>query len=176
MGEIHAYCSNDASMEGVTEQGTVLQTRVVDSSDVIDYASHIEPDQVKVRSKGIIQYKAGVPQKASGSSSFSVLTEVHVPPGKDVEADFLEADTDSDRRKRRQAYNEARRPDPTYDENSKMNHLEASGSFSLTQVRQERIAKSKRDAVDFLSLPEAVQSSLMAIINHSKYCILQSAH
>jgi hypothetical protein len=54
--------------------------------------------------------------------------------------------------------------------------LEASGSFSLTQVRQERIAKSKRDAVDFLSLPEAVQSSLMAIINHSKYCILQSAH
>jgi hypothetical protein len=158
---------NDASMEGVTEQGTVLQTRVVDSSDVIDYASHIEPDQVKVRSKGIIQYKAGVPQKASGSSSFSVLTEVHVPPGKDVEADFLEADTDSDRRKRRQAYNEARRPDPTYDENSKMNHLEASGSFSLTQVRQERIAKSKRDAVDFLSLPEAVQSSLMAIINHT---------
>ena len=71
-----AYCSNDASMEGVTEQGTVLQTRVVDSSDVIDYASHIEPDQVKVRSKGTIQYKAGVPQKASGSSSFSILTEV----------------------------------------------------------------------------------------------------
>ena len=49
-----------------------------------------------------------------------------------------------------------------------MNHFEATGSFSFTRVRQEMVTKSKRDAVDFLSLPEVVESSLMAIINHSK--------
>lgn len=63
-------------MEGVTEQGTVRQHRVVDSDDVTDYASHIEPDQVKSKSEDDIEYKQGVLLGASGTSTISFLPEV----------------------------------------------------------------------------------------------------
>ena len=97
--------------------------------------------------------------------------KVHVPPGKDVEADVLEADTDSGERKRRQVYTDANTRS-TYDENTKMNHFEAGGSFRLTRLREVKMARDKRDAVDHLNLPEAVESTLLAFINHS----MQSAH
>ena len=63
-------------MEGVTEQGTVRQHRVVDSDDVTDYASHIEPDQVKTKSEDDIEYRQGVLLGASGTSTISILPEV----------------------------------------------------------------------------------------------------
>ena len=56
---------------------------------------------------------------------------------------------------------------PTYDEGTKMNHFEASGSFTLTRVRQEQMARSKRDTEEYLELPEVVESSLLAFINYS---------
>ena len=63
-------------MEGVTEQGTVKQTRIVDSNDVTDYSSHIEPDQIKSKSEATIEYVGGAPTKANGKSTFSFLPEV----------------------------------------------------------------------------------------------------
>ena len=66
-------------MEGVTEQGAVRQHRVVDSNDVSNYASHIEPDQIKLRSETDIEYKQGVLLTASGTSTISILPEVNVP-------------------------------------------------------------------------------------------------
>ena len=96
--------------------------------------------------------------------------KVHVPPGKDVEADVLEADTDSGERKRRQVYTDANTRS-TYDENTKMNHFEAGGSFRLTRLREVKMARDKRDAVDHLDLPEAVESTLLAFINHSMHLL-----
>ena len=58
------------------EEGTVKQRRVVDSKDVSDYASHIEPDQVSSRSEDEIEYKKGVLQRTSGTTKFSILSEV----------------------------------------------------------------------------------------------------
>ena len=60
----------------MTEQGTVRQHRIIDSDDVIDYASHIEPDQIKMRSEDDIEYKQGVLLEASGTSTISILPEV----------------------------------------------------------------------------------------------------
>ena len=101
-----------------------------------------------------------------------------VSPGKDVEADVLEADTDAER-ERRQASMDANKS-PTYDGSTKMNHFEAGGSFSLTLLKQEKLQRSKRSTVDHLELPEAVESSLLAFINHSmfhyhkNYCVVQN--
>ena len=97
--------------------------------------------------------------------------QVHVPPGKDVEADVLEADTDSGERKRRQVYTDTNTRS-TYDENTKMNHFEAGGSFRLTRLREVKMKQNKRDAMDILELPEAVEGTLLAFINHS----MQSAY
>ena len=69
-------CSNDPSMMGVTEEGTVRQRRVVTPDDVVDYASHIEPDQVKSRSEDYIEYKAGLLLSSSGTTSISIMPEV----------------------------------------------------------------------------------------------------
>lgn len=69
--------SNDASMEEVTEQGTVRQHRVVTSEDVSDYASHIEPDQVKSKTEDDIEYKQGVLLSASGTSTILLMPEVN---------------------------------------------------------------------------------------------------
>lgn len=63
-------------MEGVTEQGTVRQHRTVSSDDVSDYASHIEPDQVKSRSEDDIEYKQGLLLGVSGTSAISIMPEV----------------------------------------------------------------------------------------------------
>lgn len=53
-----------------------------------------------------------------------------------------------------------------------MNHFEAGGSFSLTLEKQEKLLLSKRSAVDHLELPEAMESSLLAFINHSTLNII----
>ena len=56
-----------------------------------------------------------------------------------------------------------------------MNHLEAEGKFSLTLAGQERILRSTRDAEDHLQLPEAMESSILAFINHSE-CMYMHIH
>lgn len=94
-----------------------------------------------------------------------VFLQTDVSPEKDVEADILEADTGAERRKR-QASEEAN-TSPTYDPSKKMNHFEAGGSFSLTLAKQEKLLRRKRSAIDHLELPEAMESSLLAFINHS---------
>ena len=98
----------------------------------------------------------------SNTTSMTVFLQTDVSPEKDVEADILEADTGA-RRRKRQASEEAN----TYDPSKRMNHFEAGGSFSLTLAKQEKLLISKRSAVDHLELPEAMESSLLAFINHS---------
>lgn len=185
------YHSNDASV--MDEEGTVKQRRVVDSKDVSDYASHIEPDEVSSRSEDEIVYKQGVLQSTSGMTKISILPEVCLyvhfsinaflnntsicvvckkgegTSKSDVEPDSLEANTDTDRRKREES------EDSSYDPSKKMNHLEAEGKFSLTLAGQERILRSARDAEDHLQLPEAVESSILAFINHSE-CMCMHMH
>ena len=174
------------------EEGTVKQRRVVGSKDVSDYASHIEPDQVSSRSEDEIEYKKGVLQRTSGTTKISILSEVcfymhfnidilltnilclvckkaDEAYNGDVESDSLEAVTDTDRRKR------AASEDKSYDPSKKMNHLEAEGKFSLTLAGQERILRSTRDAEDHLQLPEAMESSILAFINHSE-CMCMHIH
>ena len=95
--------------------------------------------------------------------------QVHVPPGRDVEADVLEANVDSGDRDRREAYNyESSNITQTYDESTKMNHFEFTGSFTLQRVGEEQMLRTKRDAaVDHLELAEAVESTLLAFVNRS---------
>ena len=60
----------------------------------------------------------------------------------------------------------------TYDPNVDMNHMEAKGSYSLDLVGQRRVLqRERRAAVNHLELPEAVESSLMAHIDHSELMI-----
>ena len=60
----------------------------------------------------------------------------------------------------------------TYDPNVDMNHMEAKGSYSLDLVGQRRVLqRERRAAVNHLELPEAVESSLMAHIDHSELII-----
>lgn len=99
-----------------------------------------------------------------------VFLQTDVSPEKDVEEDILEADTGAGRRKRQaseDASEEATNTSPTYDPTKRMNHFEAGGSFSLTLEKQEKLLRDKRSATDHLELPEAMESSLLALINHS---------
>ena len=60
----------------------------------------------------------------------------------------------------------------TYDPNVDMNHMEAKGAYSLDLVGQRRVLqRERRAAVNHLELPEAVESSLMAHIDHSELMI-----
>ena len=88
-------------------------------------------------------------------------------PENDVEPDGLEADVDAER-DRRQVFEEA--DSPTYDPNKKMNHFDASGTYSMTLVKQERLRRSARSVEDHLEHPDTVESSLLAFINHSRLC------
>ena len=96
--------------------------------------------------------------------------QVDVSPENDIEPDGLEADVDVER-DRRQVFEEAE--SPTYDPNKKMNHFDASGTYSMTLVKQERLRRSTRsveDHLDHLEHPDTVESSLLAFINHSRLC------
>ena len=57
----------------------------------------------------------------------------------------------------------------TYDPNVDLdNNFKAQGSYSLNLVSQHRNVRFTRSIVDHLQLPEAMESSLLAFINHSK--------
>ncbi len=47
-------------------------------------------------------------------------------------------------------------------------NFEAKGSYSLDLVGQRRLVRYARSIVDHLQLPEAMESSLLAYINHSE--------
>ena len=57
----------------------------------------------------------------------------------------------------------------TYDPDVNINHFEASGTYSLDLVGQRRVLRKERSAaVNHLELPEAMESTLMAHIDHSE--------
>ena len=57
----------------------------------------------------------------------------------------------------------------TYDPDININHFEASGTYSLDLVGQRRVLRQERSAaVNHLELPEAMESTLMAHIDHSE--------
>ena len=56
----------------------------------------------------------------------------------------------------------------TFDPNMKTNHYESEGSYTLELVGQRRLLRQRRSG-DPMDLTQAVESSLLAFINHSKY-------
>ena len=57
----------------------------------------------------------------------------------------------------------------TYDPDTNINHFEADGTYSLDLVGQRRVLRQERSAaVNHLELPEAMESTLMAHIDHSE--------
>ena len=64
----------------------------------------------------------------------------------------------------------------TYDPDVNINHFEASGTYSLDLIGQRRVLRQERSAaVNHLELPEAMESTLTAHIDHSEsqFIILQ---
>ena len=59
--------------------------------------------------------------------------------------------------------------DQTYDPDVNIDHFEASGTYSLDLIGQRRVLRKERSAaVNHLELPEAMESTLMAHIDHSE--------
>ena len=57
----------------------------------------------------------------------------------------------------------------TYDPDTNINHFDAGGKYSLDLVGQRRVLRQERSAaVNHLELPEAMESTLMAHIDHSE--------
>ena len=59
--------------------------------------------------------------------------------------------------------------DPTYDSNTDLPDFDAKGTYSLDLTGQRRLLRQERSAaVNHLELPEAMESTLMAHIDHSE--------
>ena len=58
--------------------------------------------------------------------------------------------------------------DESYDPNMKTNYYESKGSYTVDLVGQRRLLRRTRSVKDHLDLPEAVESSILAFINHSE--------
>ena len=77
----------------------------------------------------------------------------------DSEADSLVAD----RMGKREAGD-----DESYDRDMKTNYYESKGSYTIDLVGQRRLVRRTRSVKDHLNLPDAVESSILAFINHSE--------
>ena len=95
------------------------------------------------------------------------IPQEDVPKKADVEEDSLEAETG---RKRRDAEASAKEV-PSYDPSVDINHFEAKGSYTLDLIGERRVSRHARSTEDYLQLPEAVESNLLAFINSSKHDI-----
>ena len=59
--------------------------------------------------------------------------------------------------------------EPTYDDTVDIDYFNASGTYSLDLIRQRRVLRHERStAMNHLKLPEAMESTLMAHIDHSE--------
>ena len=50
----------------------------------------------------------------------------------------------------------------------KTNYYESKGSYTIDLVGQRRLVRRTRSVKDHLNLPDAVESSILAFINHSE--------
>ena len=84
-------------------------------------------------------------------------------PEDDVEEDILEAEG-----KRKRDVSMPQDPDniKTYDAALKTNHYESQGAYTLELVGQRRLRRKRSD--NSVDLSNAVESSLLAFINHSE--------
>ena len=59
--------------------------------------------------------------------------------------------------------------EPTYDDTVDIDYFEASGTYSLDLIHQRRVLRHERSvAMNHLDLPEAMESTLIAHIDHSE--------
>ena len=85
-------------------------------------------------------------------------------PQDDVEGDSLVSEG------RRKTRAEAADPDEikSYDPDMVTNYYESKGSYSMDMVGQRRILRHARSVEDHLKLPEAMESSILTVFNHSE--------
>ena len=61
---------------------------------------------------------------------------------------------------------------PSYDDTVDIDYVEASGTYTLDLIRQQRVLRHERSAtVNHLELPKAMESTLMARIDLSEYFV-----
>ena len=93
-----------------------------------------------------------------------LIMQQNKSPEDDMEADSLEAEG---KRKRG-----AEPVDPdnikSYDPTMKTNRFESTGSYTMDLVGERRILRHARSVEDHLELPNSVESSILAVFNHSE--------
>ena len=96
-----------------------------------------------------------------------IIMQKNTSPQDDVEGDSLVSEG---RRKTRAEPVEAADPDEikSYDPDMETNYYESKGSYSMDMVGQRRILRHTRSVEDHLELPEAMESSILAVFNHSE--------
>ena len=66
---------------------------------------------------------------------------------------------------------------PSYDDTVDIDYIEASGTYTLDLIRQQRVLRHERNAaVNHLELPEAMESTLTARIDLSEYVVNSTYH
>ena len=58
--------------------------------------------------------------------------------------------------------------DESYNPNMETNYYESKGLYTIDLVGQRRLVRRTRNVKDHLNLPDAVESSILAFINHSE--------